>query len=102
MNAIIQSADDIVKGITTATEARFLGLILNNILSWKQHFERVVDKMCSACYALRNIKPVVSQDTLKIIYFAHIPSLLSYGIIFWGNSKYGKKVFIIQKKASEF
>ena len=54
-NDIIQSAYDI-KGITSATEARFLGLTLDNTLSWKKHIEQVVSKMCSACYALRNIK----------------------------------------------
>ena len=97
-NDIIQSAYDL-KGITNATEARFLGLILDNTLSWKKHIEQVVSKMCSACYALQNIKSVVTQDTLKMIYFAHIHSLLSYGIILWGNSSYAKKVFIIQKKS---
>jgi hypothetical protein len=97
-NDIIQSAYDI-KGITNATEARFLGLTLDNTLSWKKHIEQVVSKMCSTCYALLNIKSVVKQDTLKMIYFAHIHSLLSYGIILWGNSSYAKKVFIIQKKS---
>jgi hypothetical protein len=61
-NDIIQSAYGL-KGITNATEARFLGLILDNTLSWKKHIEQVVGKMCSACYALWNIKSVVSQDT---------------------------------------
>jgi len=86
-NDIIQSAYDI-KGITIVTEARFLGLTLDNTLSWKKHIEQVVSKMCSACYALRNIKSVVKEDTLKMIYFAHIHSLLSYGTILWGNSSY--------------
>jgi hypothetical protein len=97
-NDIIQSAYHL-KGITNATETKFLGLILNNTLSWKQHTELIVGKMCTACYALRNIKSVVSQDTLKIIYFAHIHSPLTYGIIFWGNSPYAKKIFIIQKNS---
>jgi len=53
-NDITQSAYDL-KGITNATEARFLGLTLYNTLSWKKHIQQVVTKMCSACYALRNI-----------------------------------------------
>jgi hypothetical protein len=56
-------------------------------------------KLCSACYVLWNIRSVVSQDTLRIVYFAHIHSLLSYGIIFGGNSSYAKKVFMIQKES---
>jgi len=54
--------------------------------------------MCTACYALRNIKYAVPIDTLRVIYFAHIHSIISYGIIFWGSSSYGNKIFVLQKK----
>ena len=86
------------KCITNATEIKFLGLIIDDTLSWKQHVEQVISKMSTACYALRNIKHVVSLDTLKVIYFTHIHSILSYGIIFWGSSSSANKVFILQKK----
>ena len=58
-----------------------------------------MSKLSSACYALRNIRPLLSQATLKTIYYASIHSLISYGIICWGNSAHAKKVFIIQKKS---
>ena len=86
------------KFITNATEIKFLGLIIDGTLSWKQHVEQVVNKMCTACYALRNIKHIVPLDTLRVIYFAHIHSIISYDIIFWGSSSYADKVFILQKK----
>jgi hypothetical protein len=86
------------KRITNATKIQFLGLTIDDTLSWKQHLEQVVNKMCSACYALRNIKHITPVDTLRVIYFAHIHSIISYGIIFWGSSSYTKKVFILQKK----
>ena len=35
---------------------------------------------------------------LRVIYFAHIHSVISYGIIFWGSSFYANKVFTLQKK----
>jgi len=54
--------------------------------------------MCTACYALRNIKHIVPIYTLRVIYFAHIHSIISYGIIFWGSSSHANKVFILQKK----
>ena len=58
----------------------------------------VLNKMCTACYVLRNIKHIVPIDTLRVIYFAHIHSIISYGIIFGGNFSYANKVFILQKK----
>jgi hypothetical protein len=54
--------------------------------------------MCTAYYALRNIKHIVLVDTLRVIYFAHIHSIISYGVIFCGSSAYANKVFILQKK----
>ena len=47
-NATTQNNYDL-SGITNANEARFLGLILDNNLSWKQHIDQVGSKMCSIC-----------------------------------------------------
>jgi len=54
--------------------------------------------MCTACYALRNIKHIVPMNMLRVIYFAHIHSIISCGIIFWGSSSCASKVFVLQKK----
>ena len=54
--------------------------------------------MSTACYALRYVKYSLPIETLKIIYFAHIHTIMSYGVIFCGNSSYAKKVCIFQKK----
>jgi len=84
--------------ITSASEIKFLGLTIDDTLSWKQHIEQVLTKMCAACYALRNIKHIVPIDTLRVIYFTHIHSIISYGKIFWGSSSHANKVFTLQKK----
>ena len=87
-----------LKYITKATATEFLGLIIDDTLSWKRHIDQVINKVYVACCAVQDIKSLVSQDTLRIIYFVHIHSILSYGIIFLGNSSYSNKVFILQKK----
>jgi len=84
--------------ITNTTKIKFLGLTIDDTLLRKQHIEQVINEMCSACYALRNIKHIAPVDTQRVIYFAHIHSIISYGIIFWGSSYYANKVFILQKK----
>jgi hypothetical protein len=68
-------------------EIKFLGLTIDDTLSCKQHTEQAINKMCSACYALRNIKHIEPIDILTVIYFAPIHSIISYGIIF-GSSSY--------------
>jgi hypothetical protein len=72
--------------IATVTEIKFLGLCLDETLSWKRQIEQVVNKMVSSCYALRNIKHIVSTEILKLIYFAQVHSVIRYGIIFWGSA----------------
>jgi hypothetical protein len=86
------------KRVTNATDIKFLGLIIDDTLSRKQHIEQLISKMSTACYALRNIKHILPLDTLKVIYFAHVHSIISYGIIFWGSSSYANKVFFTTKE----
>jgi hypothetical protein len=47
---------------------------------------------------MRTIVPLMRIDTLKLVYYAYFHSVLSYGIIFWGNATNNNKIFIIQKK----
>jgi len=73
--------------ISNTCEIKFLGLIIDDTLSWKQHIDQLIKKMSTACYALRYVKYSLPIETLKIIhlYFAHIHIIMSYGVIFWGN-----------------
>jgi hypothetical protein len=41
----------------------------------------------------------MSVSSLKMIYHAFFHSVMSYGIIFWGNSSYSTMIFEMQKKA---
>jgi len=40
----------------------------------------------------------MSLDVLRITYFSYVHSVISYGIIFWGNSSHSEDIFKIQKK----
>jgi hypothetical protein len=58
----------------------------------------IINKLSAACYAIRNIKYTVTIETLRLIYFAHVHSIISYGIMFWGSASLAQKVFVMQKK----
>lgn len=47
---------------------------------------------------IRKLRKIVSLDVLKIVYFAHIHSHLSYGTLMWGAQTYSIKLFRLQKK----
>jgi len=40
----------------------------------------------------------MAEDTLKMIYYAYVHTILTYGIIFWGNSPHSNYIFKIQKR----
>ncbi|KAJ8913268.1 hypothetical protein NQ315_012886 [Exocentrus adspersus] len=46
----------------------------------------------------RNLKYVLNQDQLLMLYYAQVESTLRYGICFWGASAYLESVFIAQKR----
>jgi hypothetical protein len=40
----------------------------------------------------------LNPDTLRVVYFVYLHSVLQYGIIFWGNSARVHEVFKLQKR----
>ena len=44
------------------------------------------------------VNSLLSREALKIIYFAYVHSLLTNGVIFWGNSVHSIKIFRIKEK----
>jgi hypothetical protein len=86
------------KHITNTTNIKFLRLTIDEKLSWKCHIKHVLTKLSSACYAIRIVTPLMAEETLRMIYFAYVHSLLIYGIILWGNSPHSISVFKMQKR----
>jgi len=60
---------------------KFLGLIIDNTLSWKDHIAALTSKLNKACYAVRSIKPFLSVDILRMIYFSFFHMVLFFGVI---------------------
>jgi len=73
-------------------------LIIDNSLSWKDRIVALTSKLNKAFYAIRSIKPSLSVDILRMIYFSYVHSVMSYGITFWGNSHPSNSIFKMQKR----
>ena len=58
----------------------------------------LTSKLNKACYAIRAIKPFMFLEVMKMIYYSYVHSVISYGIIFWGNSHFSDSIFKIQKR----
>lgn len=79
--------------------SKFLGVHIDSNLKWADHILHLQKRLSSACFSLRIISSICDIDTAKTAYFSYFHSLLSYGIIFWGNQLKANKIFIMQKRA---
>ena len=63
--------------ITNSTNTKFLGLTIEDTLSCKCHINHILSRLSSSCYAIKFITPVMSEDTLKIIYYSCVHSVIT-------------------------
>jgi len=86
------------KTILNVHSVKFLGLLVDDTLSWDQHINQAASKLSSACYAIWTLTPLLSKNALRMLYFSYAHTIISHGIIFWGNSSNSIKIFRQQKK----
>jgi hypothetical protein len=86
------------KEIANTSNTEFLGLTLDNTFSWKNHVGTIVPKLSSASFTFRAVKPFLSQESLRMVYFSSFHSIMTYRLIFWGHSCHSNTVFKLQKR----
>jgi len=84
--------------MTNINSTKFLGLIIDSTLSWKNHITEITPKLNKACYVIRTLTFLISPEFLRTVYFSYFHSIMSYGMIFWGNSHHSVNIFKIQKR----
>lgn len=99
--------NDILLGntlISSVSTSKFLGLHVDNNLSFDIHISNLCKKLSSACYVLRVISRELRPSMARAVYFALIESQLRYGISFWGNASQFlvHSVFVLQKRAIRY
>ena len=76
-------SNTIIKNINST---RFLGLIIDNTLTWKDLINEIIPKINKACYIVKTLIFLRSPEVLRMVYFSYLQSVTSYGTMFWGNS----------------
>ena len=85
--------------IKSPSNTKFLVLTIDDSLSQKAHIDQMMSKLNTACFVIRTLQAIMSLETLIMVYFAYIHSVISYGIIFLGGNKpYSDKILKIQKR----
>jgi hypothetical protein len=65
------------KIIEEVLTTKFLGIQIDNNLNWKKHIEHIILNLNSAFFAMRTVTSLFKTDTLKLVYFAYLHSIMS-------------------------
>ena len=86
---------DIVK------ETKFLGIILDNGLTWKPHSLYIAKKTAKSTGILSRARQFLNKTTLRQLYFSFLFPYISYCQIIWGNAASSTlwPIFKSQKRA---
>ena len=89
------------KHIKRVKFVKFLGLLLDERLSWKYHLSELTKKLARTCGMFFKIRNLLPLDVLICLYNALFLSFLQYGLIVWGQAyaSYIDPIFKLQKKA---
>ena len=82
-------------------KVKYLGVTLDEHLSWKTHIKQILLKLSRANGLLAKVRHYVSKETLNNIYYALFHSHLQYAAIVWGQGKsqLATKIQTLQNKA---
>ena len=72
------------KKISRKTSVKFLGILLDAHLSWKQQITELLKKLARTIGIFYKIRHFIPLETLKVLYFSLFYSFVSYGIAVWG------------------
>ena len=70
--------------IERVTNFIFLGVTINEHLSWKPHIDKICSKISKYIGILNKLKHYLPQNILRILYCSVVQSHLSYAILTWG------------------
>ena len=83
--------------IQKVPEFSFLGVTLNENISWRSHIDKISNKISRIIGLLCKLKHILPLFTLKTLYSSLILPHLNYGNLAWGYDT--SRVFKLQKKA---
>lgn len=89
------------KLLKQVTTTKFLGIHMDNYLSWETHVNHISKKLTTGLYVLNSLKHSLPSCNLRMIYSCIMHCHIIYGCILWGNcyKKFLNRIAVAQKKA---
>ena len=81
--------DQVVKN---SKSTKFLGIIIDENLTWNDQAKVLYNKVVTNKRLLMNARNLLPGKTLEQIYYAHVYSHLTYGLVIWGSMLSKKEI----------
>lgn len=72
--------------IERVSQIRYLGVIIDDKLSWQEHISLVCSRVRKLKYVFSRLKKVAGPDIIKMVYVSLCQSVLNYCVIVWGGA----------------
>ena len=84
--------------IEKATSIKFLGVMIDENISWRDHIKTVENKLSKNIGLLYQAKQFLDENSLKALYFSYIHLYLNYANIAWASTHFTKLKTISYKQ----
>ena len=72
--------------IKKTSQIKFLGIILDENLTWNSHINDLCSKLKRLFHIFYNIRNFLNKDNIKTLYYALVYSRIKYGISVYGQA----------------
>ena len=85
-------------------ETIFLGVLLNENLSWKSHISHIASKISKSIGIMYKSSIYLTRLALRTLYFALVYPYLNYCVTIWGSTYLTNlnRLILLQKKSLEY
>ena len=96
MNVIIDESI-----ITRVKDCKFLGVIIDENLTWMKHINLVTSKISENIGVMHKLSYYLHTDVIKCFYYTLVYPYIHYGNIVWANNYPSKltRIVVLQKRA---
>ena len=86
--------------INEVAKTTFLGIIVDNVSSWKYHLDHTCKRISKSFYLIAKASKVMDTKSLFQLYYSFVYSYIQYDIVVWGtaNAIILNKIIVLQKK----
>ena len=92
--------DEVTSYCSQLKERVFLGIVLDEHLTWKSHIAHTENKVSKSIGVIRKSRFYLKKKTIRILYFSMIYPYLQYCNLVWANTyqKNFARLLILQKR----